>query len=530
MPPFPRPTGAGFEPYVWAATVADVAARHQLSPAHVLRFDANLPPFAARLAVSPRHALAARGEYPEGSYRELREAAAAYAGCAPDELAVDAGADGLIGLVARTFLGPGSLAVTEHRTYPLYAIASRLEGAEVEAAPRELDALAAASRTAAVLWLCNPGNPGGELFAAKEIAELTRSLPATLVCVDEAYYEYGGETAAPAAPELDNLVCIRTLSKAFGLAGLRVGYCVASPRLAAELSARRSPAPIPTSSATLAKAALQRAEIEPELRATTAERERVRAALLAAGFDAPPTHTNFVVVRTPQARTLAGQLERRGLVVRAYRDFLRITVRSPADDEAAALELPCKRPGLGSACRSSSTGAAARRAQRATRLETVGSRSGPTRKESTSSSSGRRGWETSASSPHWHMRTPAPTRAEKTRRATDGNRSRTEIGGGCDYDDEGARHHALAGRAITRGHGDGHAHHRGRRRAGRRGRAGVVGGSRQMGAEELPPRRGGDRAHRRLRTPARARGHPFLSGSGAPVCGSPARSDLGPRA
>src|SRR5204863_69535 len=115
-----------------------VAARHRLSPAHVLRFDANLPPFAARLAVSPRRALAARGEYPEGSYRELREAAAAYAGCAPDELAVDAGADGLIGLVARTFLGPGSRAVTEHRTYPLYAIASRLEGAEVDAAPRQL--------------------------------------------------------------------------------------------------------------------------------------------------------------------------------------------------------------------------------------------------------------------------------------------------------------------------------------------------------------------------------------------------------
>src|SRR5947208_2840140 len=203
MPPFPRPTGAGFEPYVWAATVADVAARHRLSPAHILRFDANLPPFAARLAVSPRRALAARGEYPEGSYRELREAAAAYAGCAPDELAVDAGADGLIGLVARTFLGPGSRAVTEHRTYPLYAIASRLEGAEVDAAPR----------------------------------------------------------------------------------------------------------------------------------ARPAERERARGAVLGAGFDAPPTHTNFVVVRTPQARTLAGQLERRGLVVRAYRDFLRITVRSPADDD-----------------------------------------------------------------------------------------------------------------------------------------------------------------------------------------------------
>jgi histidinol-phosphate aminotransferase len=344
MPPIPRPTGSGFEPYVWAATVAEVAARHHVSPAHILRFDANLPSFAARLPISPRRALASRGEYPEGSYRELRTAAAAYVGCAPEQIVVDAGADGLIGLVARTFLGPSRRAVTERRTYPLYAIATRLEGAEVEGAPRELDALAAAASTATVLWLCNPGNPGGELFAADEIAELARSLTATVVCVDEAYYEYGGETVAPAALELDNLLCVRTLSKAFGLAGLRVGYVVAAPRIAAELSARRSPAPIPTSSATLAAAALERAEIEPEVRATTAERERVRAALVAAGFDAPQTHTNFVVVRTPQAGAIAGRLERRGLVVRAYPDSLRITVRSPSDDDLLLAELGVDAP------------------------------------------------------------------------------------------------------------------------------------------------------------------------------------------
>ena len=339
MPPTPRPTGSGFEPYLWAATVADVAARQGLSTAHVLRFDANLPAFAGRLPITARHALASRGEYPEGSYRELREAAATYAGCTPEEIVVDAGADGLIALVARTFLGPGRRAVTERRTYPLYAIATQLEGAEVDVAPRELDALAAAARTADVLWLCNPGNPGGELFAADEIAELARSLPATLVCVDEAYYEYGGETAAPAALELDSVVCVRTLSKAFGLAGLRVGYGIATPRIAAELTARRSPAPISTSSAALATAALERAEIGSEVRATRAERERIRAAFIAAGFDAPPTHTNFVVVRTPQADAIAGQLERRGLVVRAYSDFVRITVRSPADDDLLLAEL-----------------------------------------------------------------------------------------------------------------------------------------------------------------------------------------------
>jgi histidinol-phosphate aminotransferase len=344
MPPLPRPTGAGFEPYVWAATVADVAARHGLSPAHVLRFDANLPPFPAPLAVSPREALAARGEYPEGSYRDLREAAAGYARCSPEEVAVDAGADGLIGLVARTFLGAGRRAVTEQRTYPLYAIASRLEGADVETAPRDLDALAAAARAVDVLWLCNPGNPGGELFPASEVVELARSVPHALVCVDEAYYEYASETVACAALELDNLVCVRTLSKAFGLAGLRVGYAVASTSVATELSARRSPAPIPTASAVLAAAALRRADIEPERGATTTERGRMRSAFLAAGFDAPPTHTNFVVVQTPHARALAQGLERRGLVVRAYADFLRITVRSPADDDLLLAALDVEPP------------------------------------------------------------------------------------------------------------------------------------------------------------------------------------------
>jgi histidinol-phosphate aminotransferase len=334
MPPRPRPTGSGFEPYAWAATPAEVAARHGLSPAHVLRFDANLPPFAACLDRSPRLALAARSEYPEGSYRELRDSVSAYAGCAPDEIAVDAGADGLIGLVARAYLGPGRRCVVERRTYPLYAIASRIEGAEVECAARDVEALEGAARGATVLWLCNPGNPGGELLAPETVARLARALPETLVCVDEAYFEYAGATAASYAVELDNLVCLRTLSKAFRLAGLRVGYAVASRAVAAELSARRAPAPISTVASELAAAALRRPEeAAAEVEATVAERERLRAAFAAAGYDAPPTHTNFVVVRTAEALELGARLERHGLVVRAYPELLRISVRSPADDD-----------------------------------------------------------------------------------------------------------------------------------------------------------------------------------------------------
>jgi histidinol-phosphate aminotransferase len=347
VPPLPRAAGSGFEPYIWAATVAEVAERHGLSPAHVLRFDANLPAFPAPLPVPAESALRDRADYPEGSYRELRDAAAGYAGCEPEEVAVDAGADGLIALVARTYLGPGALAVIESPTYPLHAIASRIEGAEVRAVPRDLDALADAGSEARVVWLCNPGNPSGKLWPAGEVVGLAEALPDALVAVDEAYFEYGGETVAGAATQLPNLVAIRTFSKAFGLAGLRVGYAVASRDVAAALSARRQPSPISTTAAELAAAGLRESRIESEVAATIAERERVRSALAAAGFDTPVVHANFVVARSADAPALAAKLESRGLVVRGYADSLRITVRSPADDDLVLRALGAEPPPAG---------------------------------------------------------------------------------------------------------------------------------------------------------------------------------------
>jgi histidinol-phosphate aminotransferase len=333
VPPLPRAAGPGFEPYVWAPTVQEVASRHGLSPAHVLRFDANVPAFSAPLPLPAESALGDRSAYPEGSYRELREAAAAYAGCESEEVAVDAGADGLIALVARTYLGPGTLAVTESPTYPLYAIASRIEGAEVRSVRRDLEALAEAGRDARVVWLCNPGNPSGELWPAAEITQLAETLPDALIAVDEAYFEYGGESVAVAARQVANLVAIRTLSKAFGLAGLRIGYAVASRDIAGALSTRRAPAPVATTAAQLAVVSLREPRIDSEVAATLAERERVRSALAAAGFETPVVHANFVVARSADARKLAAELERRGLVVRGYAESLRITVRSPADDD-----------------------------------------------------------------------------------------------------------------------------------------------------------------------------------------------------
>jgi histidinol-phosphate aminotransferase len=315
-----RPLPDGFEPYVWASTAEAVARRRGLSPAAVIRFDANVPPLPGVPQVPLGESFARLNEYPEGTYRELREAAAAYAGVEPEQVVVGAGADGLIGLAARTFLGPGRRAYVKRPTYSLYAIASSVEGADLTDDPQAAD----------LVWVCNPNNPTGELVEPAEIAALARSVPEAAVVVDEAYFEYGGKSVVPLIGETPNLIAIRTLSKAFGLAALRAGYAVSSRELAAELDRRRDPAPVAEPAARIAAAALRDPRLDVEH--TVGERERMRAALVAAGLDCPPSAANFVLLRGAAAER-ADELEAQGLVVRRVQDGIRITVRLPAEND-----------------------------------------------------------------------------------------------------------------------------------------------------------------------------------------------------
>src|SRR5581483_10936530 len=177
--PRPRPLPEGFAAYIWASTAEEVAERRGLDPAQVIRFDANVPPLPGVPQIPLGAALARLNEYPEGSFRELREAAAAYAGVEPEQIAIDAGADGIIMLVARTFLAPGRRAAVAGPTYPLYRIATGIEGAEAYEAPlASLDA--ETLRGADVVWVCNPNNPNGAILPAAELAALARELPETV--------------------------------------------------------------------------------------------------------------------------------------------------------------------------------------------------------------------------------------------------------------------------------------------------------------------------------------------------------------
>jgi histidinol-phosphate/aromatic aminotransferase/cobyric acid decarboxylase-like protein/imidazoleglycerol phosphate dehydratase HisB len=322
------PLPEDFKPYAWAATTSEVAERHGLRPEAVLRYDQNTPAWPGVPQVPLAESFARLNEYPDGQYRDLREAAASYAGLLPENVVVGAGIDDLIGVVTRVFLGPGSHASLREPTYSLYRIATALQGASLVGPGDDAD----------LLWRCNPNNPTGELVDPQELVALARERPRSIVVVDEAYVEFAGARAASAAAwvdELPNLIVLRTLSKAFGFASLRVGYALAHPETAAMLDLRRAPANVSAPAARIAAAALRDPRLDVEQVAL--ERERVRSALLGAGYDVPVSATNFVYLRGAEA--LADSLEARGLVVRRVPGGIRITLRCPSENDIILVAL-----------------------------------------------------------------------------------------------------------------------------------------------------------------------------------------------
>jgi imidazoleglycerol phosphate dehydratase HisB len=167
-------------------------------------------------------------------------------------------------------------------------------------------------------YCCRPNNPTGALDP----------LPAARpLVVDEAYWEYSG---AESAFGEDGVTVLRTFSKAFALAGARVGYALASPEVAAELNARQAPAPISSLSAALAIAAL---DSPPDLQPTIEERERLAGELRALGYEPLPSYGSFLFVPTDEPQELFDRLLARGCVVRVYDRGVRITIHDREDDD-----------------------------------------------------------------------------------------------------------------------------------------------------------------------------------------------------
>ena len=333
--PEPRRSVGAMHPYQWEASSAEVAARAGLKVGEVVRFDTNTCPWAgATLADLPPQLLQ---EYPDSAYPALLSAIGGYTGLPASAITVGAGADELLSLVAAAYVAPLDPVVIPDPSYAMFRVLTEAAGGQVVTVPAETpDRLLHAAGRARLTWVCNPNNPTGGLLPASLIEELALASPGVVV-VDEAYYEFSGATCAGLVTQLPNVVVVRTLSKAFGLAGARVGYALSGPALAATLARVRPPAGVSASSAALAIHALEGAG---EMRARVARLrgwgKALQRGIQELGFRVRPSAANFLLVTCPEG--LPDFLATRGLVVRAFgsghplRGWMRVTIRSEPEN------------------------------------------------------------------------------------------------------------------------------------------------------------------------------------------------------
>lgn len=333
MIPTPRPHLASLRPVPHGSVSEAELARLGLSRAGVVDFSVNSHPFGPSPAALLAAQTAAWDRYPEDGAPGLRRELAARDGVAEETIVIGNGSAELIWLLALAFLGPGESVVAAGPTFGEYAHAARIAGAivhEQRADPAQgftpdlpaLVARAAACR-ARMLFLCNPNNPTGSVVTPAAIGELAAGLPQTLVVLDEAYRQFMDEPA-PTLPLLAyaNVVLLRSLTKDYALAGLRLGYALAAPTIRAALEVVRPPWSVNAVAQAAGLASLRDTE---HLARGRAEVRRARAYLTAAlaglGLRPAPAAANFVLVEVGDAGAVRAALLRHGLCVRDCASF-----------------------------------------------------------------------------------------------------------------------------------------------------------------------------------------------------------------
>jgi histidinol-phosphate aminotransferase len=296
-------------------------------------------------------AAASANRYPDASAVELTRALAARYGVQPAQVAVGCGSVSLCTQLVQAVADADEEVVYAWRSFEAYPIIAAVSGAssvQVALADYTHDLAAMADRITGktrLVLVCNPNNPTGTVVRRDELIEFLTAVPEdVVVALDEAYREYVRDPDVPDGLTLldrhPNLVVLRTFSKAYGLAGLRVGYAIAAdPALAAALKQTQVPFAVTTIAQQAALASLE-PPAEEQLRMRTdevaRERVRVRAALRGFGYDVPPTEANFVWVPLGDGTVeWAAGCEQRRVIVRPFAGHgCRVTVSTPEENDA----------------------------------------------------------------------------------------------------------------------------------------------------------------------------------------------------
>lgn len=301
-----------------------------------------VPPSA--LAVLRAADAAAARRYPDAYGADLKRALAGYAGATPDEIATGCGSDDILDSSFRAFARPGERLAYLAPTFPMAAYFARMNGIEPVSTPLapggtfDPDALLACDPS--VVYLCTPNNPtGAELDPAAVERVIGRARG--VVIVDEAYAEFAGPGWLAQAPHRPGLLVARTFSKAFGLAGLRVGWACGAPDLVAHVELSRGPFKVSTLAERAAAAAVTHdlAWMRAAAASAVAQRDALSASLRAMGLAPLPSAANFVCVPVAGAVRVAAAMRERGVAVRPFAalpgvgDALRITASPDAEQQ-----------------------------------------------------------------------------------------------------------------------------------------------------------------------------------------------------
>jgi histidinol-phosphate aminotransferase len=344
-----KPWIAALTPYQPGKPIGEL--ERELGISDVVKLASNENPLgpSPRAIEAVQRALANVHRYPDGASFALRSKLVEKLGVAPEQLVFGCGADELLELVAKSFLGPGDEAVFAWPSFAMYPIVTKGMGATPVPVPldadlvHDLDAMAAAiTERTRVVMVCNPNNPTGTSVGAAAFDRFAASLPDDVVLlIDEAYVDFARRADFPDAlgwvARRPGTVTVRTFSKIAGLAGLRVGYAVADRELAGYLERARHPFNVNLLAEAAAVAAIDDHEhLDRTVRQNTEGLGYLRRELGALGIETWPSEANFVLAK-PGAGTYE-RLLREGVIVRplvgfGMPDHVRITVGRPEENE-----------------------------------------------------------------------------------------------------------------------------------------------------------------------------------------------------
>ena len=313
----------------------------------LLRLNNNEGPRAPRALLAELAALDPEllRRYPDAAAVET--ALAARVGVSPDRVVVTAGADEALDRIYRAYAGPDRPVLLPEPTFEMLEHFAELAGAPLVRVPWLTDAfpleaiLAQLDKRIAMVVVVSPNNPTGGVAPRDDVRRIAAAAPRSLLLLDQAYIEYADEDIDPAVLEIPNVVVVRTMSKAWGLAGCRVGYALGSPDVIAVLRAAGAPYPVAGPSLALALSQLRRgdAELRAHVAQVRAERTDLRTLLCTRGVDARASQANFVFADFGRrAAIVRDGLRARGILVRDYsgragrETSLRITLPADAAD------------------------------------------------------------------------------------------------------------------------------------------------------------------------------------------------------